>query len=110
MILTKTKKTIEYIFNILDNFPKKYINLISRIEITCYDLLEILHYYIVNYKNDTYKRKYIKEYIVKLGLLDDLIGMSYHNKLITAKKLRSICNIIIELRKMSYGLVKNEEK
>ena len=109
LILTKTKKTTEYIFKTIDNFPKKYITLIQRIENTCFDLLESLHYYVINFKNETYRKKYLKEYIVKLSILDDLVGISYHNKLITTKKLKSICNIILELRKMSYGLIKHEE-
>ena len=110
LILTKTKKTIEYINNIIENYPKKYINLISRIENTCFDLLEVIHYYIVNFSNNTYRKKYLKEYIVKISILDDLIGISYNNKLITSKKLKSVSNYIIELRKMCYGLIKNEKE
>ena len=108
LILTKTRKTIEYINNIIENYPKKYINLISRIENTCFDLLEVIHYYIVS--NNTYRKKYLKEYIVKISILDDLIGISYNNKLITSKKLKSVSNYIIELRKMCYGLIKNEKE
>lgn len=56
IILTKTKKTIEYIIKIISNFPQKNINLTKRIENTCFDLLQNLHYYVVNSNNETYKK------------------------------------------------------
>ena len=109
LILTKTKKTVEYIFKVIDNYPHKYVVFSNNIQSICLSMIETLHYYVVNYNSIKYRNKYITEYIVKISLLDDIIGFSFNKKLISYKKFRVICNFIIELRKMSYGLLKNEK-
>ena len=63
LIASKYKKTIEYIMNITDNYPHKFITLKERIVNTSFDILEYI--YITNM--DIAYKKYI---IPKIKMLD----------------------------------------
>ena len=53
LIASKYKKTIEYILNITDNYPHKYLELKTRIINDCFKILENI--YITNIdKKKTY--------------------------------------------------------
>lgn len=43
ILAKKTKQTIEYIFNITNNYPHKYIESKQRIVNTRFDILEMIH-------------------------------------------------------------------
>ena len=58
LILTKTKKTVEYIFKVIDNYPHKYVVFSNNIQSICLSMIETLHYYVVNYNSIKYRNKY----------------------------------------------------
>ena len=93
LIATKYKKTLEYIFNITDNYPHKYIDLKSRIINTSFDILENI--YIINNNGNN-----INDLIPKIKMLDYYMYLSYKYKIITKKKYESISNYLLELIKM----------
>lgn len=96
LIASKCKKTIEYIFNITDNYPHKYIELKENIIRTSFDILENI--YISNI--DSSKKIYI---IPKLKMLDYYIKISYKKEIITKRKYEVISNYLLELVKMILG-------
>jgi len=59
LIITKLKKTIEYIDKILDNYPHKYIELKQRLIDSLFDLLEIAYLANNNIERDNNKGKCI---------------------------------------------------
>ena len=79
LIASKCKKTIEYIFNITDNYPHKYIELKTRIVNTGFDILENIYVSNIDIKN----KKYI---IPKLKMLDYYLKLSYKKNIITKRK------------------------
>lgn len=103
-LLSNTKKTSEYIRKIIINYPNKEHILKNNIDILLYKMIELLFYYNVNYKNSI-KEKYLYDYLVCLSLLDYYILISYENKFLSKKKYESVSNYILELRKMSYGVL-----
>ena len=73
IIAMRTKKTIEFILGMIENYPRKYNTWKDRITNTCFDLLESI--YISNLEPE--HKKYI---IPKIKLLDYYLKISYKNK------------------------------
>lgn len=96
LIAKKTKKTIEYIVNLTDNYPHKYIELKSRIINTSFDILEMI--YLSNIDNSN--KKYI---IPKLKMLDYYFKLSYKKEIISKRKYEVISNYLLEIVKMVMG-------
>lgn len=103
LLATKCKKTIEYILNITDNFPHRYIELKSRIINTSFDILEGIYISNIDSKN----KKYI---IPKIKMLDYYLKLSYKNEIITKRKYEVISNYLLELVKMILGWTNEEIK
>ena len=103
LIATKTKKTIEYIFTICDNYPHKYIELRKRIINTSFDILENTYISNIDYSN----RKLI---IPKIKMLDYYLKLSYKYDIITKKKYEVVSNYLLELTKMIMGWINEESK
>ena len=101
LIASKYKKTIEYIMNITDNYPHKFITLKERIVNTSFDILEYI--YITNM--DIAYKKYI---IPKIKMLDYYMKLSYKSNIITKRKYEIISNYLLEVTKMIFCW-KNEE-
>lgn len=93
LIALKYKKTIEYIFNITDNYPHKYIELKTRIINNSFEILENI--YITNINRE--KHIYL---IPKIKMLDYYMYLSYKYNIITKKKYEVISNYLLELIKM----------
>ncbi len=107
-LLSKTEMTICYYNRMLVNYPKNEVVLKSNIEKNMYELVECLFYYNFN-DTDRIKQKYLKDYLVKLAMLDFYTNVSYNKKIIGKKQYGSVGNFIIEMRKMVYGILKNEK-
>ena len=73
-----------------------------------YEIIELIYFYYVN-NIGRIKIKYIKDLIVKLSMLDFFIEMSFNKRIISKKKYESISNYIIEIRKISYGIYRNDK-
>jgi hypothetical protein len=99
LIITKLKKTIEYIDKILDNYPHKYIELKQRLINALYDMLELA--YLANNDIQRYNNQNIC--IVKLEMIDYYLKLSYKKDIISRKKFESISNHLLEIKKMLFG-------
>ena len=108
-ILNNSKKTINYINKLLINYPKSYNILKNNIEVNNYQIIELIYYYVVNKDNIRIRDKYLKDLIVKLSMLDFYMLNSYELKIISTKKYKIVSNFIIEIRKMVYGVLRNEK-
>ena len=103
VIVTKYKKTIEYILKITDNYPHKELELKSRIINTSYDILEYI--YISNIEKSE------KIHIIpKIKMLDYYLKLSYEKKIITKRKYEVISNYLLEITKMIFGWINEKSK
>lgn len=92
-IVIKAKKTAEYIIEMTENYPHKYIELKSRIVNTSFDIIEFIYIANIDYN----QKKYI---VPKLKMLDYYLKISYKNDIISKKKYEVISNFLSEIVKM----------
>lgn len=95
LIVTKIKKTIDYINNVLVNFPKVEYILRNNISDNFYKLLELV--YQANIHKDIF---YMKESVVKIRMIEYYLKISFDKKYISFKKYENIGNYLLEINKM----------
>ena len=105
-LLNNTKKTINYINKQLINYPKNERVLKDNIERTMYEIIELIYCYSTN-DSQRIKEKYLKDLVVKLSMLDFYIEASYEKRIISKKKYESTSMFIVEIRKITYGLIRS---
>lgn len=106
LIITRVKKTIEYVHKTLDNYPKKYMELKKHIIDALFDILEFS--YLAN--NDFEKIKYQTYIIVKIYLVDYYLKLSYKNDLISKRKYEMLSKKLLEINKMVRAWMDYSEK
>ena len=95
LISIKVKKTIEYIEKVTKKYPKIEYVLKNKILDACYELLEL------TYKANIYHdKKYMKEILVKIRIIEYFVKKSIDKKLINFKKYENIGNHLLEINKM----------
>lgn len=107
LIITKIKKTIEYLDTIIDNFPKKEVVLRNELNQKCYKLLEISYYAKHSVLDDKYK--YQVDMIVIIKMIDYYLKRSMEKKIISYQKYNKIGVHLLELIKMIQGWIKSEK-
>ena len=105
-ILNNTYKTINYINKILVNYPKKEMVLKQNIEKNNYELIECIFAYNVN-DSSRIKEKYLKDFIVKLSMIDFYSNISFDKRIISQRQLEILGRNLLEIKKMSYAIMKN---
>lgn len=108
-LLSSSEKTIDYINKQLVNFPKKEVVLKQNIEKTMYLIIEDIFSYRIEDTNRI-KLKYLKSLLIQISMLDYYMRVSYKKKIISPKKYASVSNFLIEMKKISYGVIKSEKK
>lgn len=108
-LLSSSEKTIDYINKQLINYPKKEIVLKQNIEKTMYQIIEDIYSYRIEDTNRI-KLKYLKSLVIEISMLDYYMRVSYKKKIISPKKYVSVSNFLIEMKKLSYGVIKSEKK
>ena len=106
-LLNKCYQTIEYYNKVLINYPKNEYILKQNIERTYYEMIENLFSYNIN-NTDRIKQKYLKDFLIKVSMLDFYTRISNTKKIISKRQYEVLGNRFTELRKMAYGLIKNE--
>jgi len=107
LIITKLKKTYEYILKTLENFPQKYLELKHNIDKEILEMLELC--YIANNGYDRNKNQIIC--LSKLSMTDYYLKLSYKEKIISKKKYESISKHLLEIKLMLKSWIEsNEEK
>ena len=108
-ILNNTYKTINYFNKLLINYPKKEVVLRNNIEKNNYELIECIFAYNIN-KTSRIKDKNLKDAIVKMSMFDFYVRVSYDKKIISHRQFEVITKFLLEIRKMTYGLLKKENE
>ena len=94
-IATKARKTIKYIENSTNTFPKTHQVLKNKIITNLYDMLENI------YRANIFQEiEYKKEIIVNIQLLNFYIEESYNKNFISYKKLINYGRYLLELDSM----------
>jgi len=104
LIITKIKKTISYVENVLINFPKTEYVLKNNIISSFFELLELI--YKANIHKDIF---FMKESIVKIRMIEYYIKISLEKKLISFKKYENIGKYLLEINKMINAWAINEK-
>lgn len=105
-ILSKCQKVIEYYNRLLVNFPGKETVLKQNIERAMYDMVECLYAYNIN-QTERIKEKYLKDFIVKLSMIDFYSNISFDKRIISQRQLEILGRNLLEIKKMSYAIMKN---
>lgn len=95
LIVTKVKKTIDYVNNVLVNYPKSEYIIRNNISDCFYGLLELV--YRANIHKDIF---YMKESIVKIRMIEYYLKISLDKKIVSFKKYENIGNYLFEINKM----------
>lgn len=104
-LLSATEKLIDYQNYCIPNYPKKEIVLRQNIERNQYELMESIFAYNIN-TSIRIKDKYMKDFLVKLSMCDFYMNISFHKKFISKHQLECLTRMLIEIRKMAYGLIR----
>ena len=104
-IITRIKKTIEYLDNIIGNFPKSELVLRNELKSNSFKLLENSYY--AKYSKDKYS--YQMGMIVNINLIDYYLKLSVDKKIITYKKYLKIGKHLVEITKMVFGWINSEK-
>lgn len=107
-LLSCSEKTMNYIAKQLVNFPNKEYVLKNNIERTMYLLIENIFSYRIE-SVSRIKMKYLKSLLIQLSMLDYYMRVSYHRKFISFKRYESIANFLLEIRKITYGVIRSEQ-
>ncbi len=102
-VINEMKKFIDFINEILVNYPRKSYVLKDKIESTSYDILELI--YISNLIDDRLDKQ--KEVLAKISMLDYFLEISYDKKYISLKKLTHGTKLLEVVRKLMFGWVKS---
>ncbi len=89
----------------MDNYPKKDIELKSRIRANTFDILE-LAYEANNVEDIIYKKHLLQKMIAKIKIIDFLLNLSYDKEIINAKKYYKFGNKMDDIIKYTMGWMK----
>lgn len=90
---------------VLPNFPKKEVVFKNHIEKNMYELMECIFAFNIQ-TSMRIRQKYLKDFLIKLSMFDFYIRQSYQKKYISKRQFEVLGRMIIEDRKIAYGLVK----
>ena len=92
--------------NLLDNFPKKDIELKNRIRQNSYDLLELTYEANIS-TNVGYKKQLLEKTVAKVKIIDFLVNICYDKQIINSKKYVKFGNSIEDITKYLTGWIKS---
>lgn len=105
-VINFIRELIIYLDNLLENFPKKDIELKNRIRQNSYDLLEIA--YEANLEENLINKKILlNKAFAKLKILDFLINVCYDKEIINSKKYVRFGKSIDDIAKYLIGWKKS---
>ena len=99
-VINFIRELVVYIDKYMDNFPRKEIEIKTRIRNTSFDLLEIA--YRANIAKED-KEKYINEIVVKVKLIDFLLNLCYDKQIISKKRYIKFGEKLDDILKYTIG-------
>lgn len=107
-LLVVAEQLNNYVNDILPNFPKKEIILKQNIEKNEFQLIENIFAYNIN-NLARIKEKYMKDILLNLSMYNYYMEISYHKKYINNHKLKYITRMLMEMRKIAYGIIRSNQ-
>ncbi len=95
----------KYIFG---NVPKVHLALKIKLENSLFNIIELTIKANINRGN--IRKKYINDLLCEIYLADFYIGMFRTKKIIETKRYNSFLNALGEIKKLTLGWIKSEEK
>ena len=102
-VINFIRELVIYIDQYLENFPKKDIELKSRIKNLSYDMLELA--YKANISNEN-KINHINDIIAKVKVIDFLFNLCYDKQIINMKRYVKFGEKLDDILKYSIGWLK----
>ena len=109
-IMKNTKILVSDVVEFSRNFPKSEVVLKKNLQEELFNLIRLLNLYIVNKDSNRIREKHIKDFIVSLSMVDYYFEYLYLNKIISFKKYKDLVGDVITIRKLAYGVLKNEKE
>lgn len=109
-IMKNTKELVSDVVEFSRNFPKSESVLKKNLQDELFNLVKLLNSYIVNRDSSRIREKHIKDFIVSLSMVDYYFEYLYLNKIISFKKYKDLVGDVITIRKLAYGVLKNEKE
>ena len=109
-IMKNTKLLVFDVVEFSKNFPKGEAVLKKNLQEELFNLVKLLNSYIVNKGSARIKEKHVKDFIVSLSMVDFYFEYLYLNKMISFKKYKALVDDVITIRKLAYGVLKNEKE
>lgn len=103
-VINFIRELVIYIDKYLENFPKKDLELKSRIKNLSYDMLELA--YQANITNEN-KICYINKIIAKVKVIDFLFNLCYEKQIINMKRYTKFGEKLDDIQKYSIGWLKS---
>lgn len=100
------RELIILIDKLMDNFPKKDIELKNRIRTNSYDMLE-LAYEANSTENINYKKQLLEKIVAKIKIIDFLLNLSYDKQIITQKNYFKFGDKMDNIVKYTLGWIKS---
>ena len=96
------RELIIYLDNMLENFPKKDLEISRKIKEESYEMLHLA--YIANVTADlSYRRRNLEEIIARVKVLDFFVNLSYDKKIINQKKYLKVGQRLDDIIKYTTG-------
>lgn len=109
-IMKNTKVLVSDVVEFSRNFPKSEAVLKKNLQEELFNLIRLLNSYIVNRDSNRIREKYMKDFIVSLSMVDYYFEYLYLNKIISFKKYKDLVGDVVTIRKLAYGVLKNEKE
>ena len=109
-IMKNTKELVSDVVEFSRNFPKSESALKKNLQDELFNLVRLLNSYIVNRDSSRIREKHIKDFIVSLSMVDYYFEYLYLNKIISFKKYKGLVDEVVTIRKLAYGVLKNEKE
>lgn len=106
-LYNKSKEFYIYMMLLLSSFPKVHTHYKIKIEDNLSLLIDnIVH---ANINSGAIRKKYIKECLVNISMLDFYTGVMYDLKIIEGIKYKKILKSLDDLKSLTYGWLNSEE-
>ena len=109
-IMKNTKALVSEVVEFSKNFPKSEVVLKKNLQEELFNLIRLLNSYIVNKDSNRIREKYIKDFIISLSMVDYYFEYLFLNRIISFKKYKYLVDQVITIRKLAYGVLKNEKE
>ena len=89
---------------------KREVTLKTKLQEELFNLIRELNSYIINKNSNRIRQKNIKDFLVSLSMCDFYLEYVYLNRIISFDKYKFLVDKIITIKKLAYGMIKDEKE